>query len=691
MAKRVAAVLPIVLALGCGGDDAAPVEGREDARTDLKNACGGQRPLAFLGRPASPTDPCGACGGTLVCAAPEMLVCIGSTDASCADGGTSNLCGGRGPLMLDGMPATPGKPCGPCRDGMTFCAAPEIVACVGASRAAACDAGTDIAVFDALQDSSRDTAPIDVATADAPADSPDTSVDSASSDATGSDAPPDSSLDSVSADITTFDTPPDASLDSTSSDTKSSDAPDSSLDSAPSDTGVVDAGPINACGGQGPLRYQGVDASPGDKCGTCGQGTLACASPTTLTCTAQPTSDVCNDVAVTNACGGTGPLYWRGVPTAQNMPCGPCNGFLRCASPTQLVCRGPVDCPSGGCDVPISAYSAKAPTLPAPPAETAPTSTTAIAVTLAVNGLLYNPFDFRLYASVASAQGTGGNAIAVIDPSNGTIVRSIPVGSEPKAMALSDDGKALWVALDGEGAVRRVDTVNGTAGLQFSLGSDSSFGPWYAHGLAVLPGTQGSVVVARVSTTVQFMDGAVIYDDGVPRAYASGMMYYDGDLLVPTYAPELVFGFDTFSTGHELSTLCVNASGLFFKQTVRPFPGNRLALSFAENVIYSSSGIAYDIASGGVRGTFAGRGPAAPDAPKRRVYYAAVATGATSPTVSAYDMDTFLPQGSETLAFTVYSSAILSNFVRWGRYGYAFRVNSQSIIIARSALVAATP
>src|SRR6185503_21305591 len=134
MADRVAAVLPLVLALGCGGDDVAPIDGREDARSDLKNACGGQRALAFLGRPASPTDPCGACGGTLVCAAPEMLVCIGGTDASCADGGTTNLCGGGGPLLLDGMPAMPGKPCGPCRDGMTFCAAPEVVACVGAGR-----------------------------------------------------------------------------------------------------------------------------------------------------------------------------------------------------------------------------------------------------------------------------------------------------------------------------------------------------------------------------------------------------------------------------------------------------------------------------------------------------------------------------------------------------------------------------
>jgi len=640
MGKSVAAILPVVLAAACGGDDAAPVENPQDVRTDAKNACGGERPLAFLSRPASPGDPCGACGaGALVCATPDMLVCIGNSDASCADGGTTNLCGGREPLRLEGMPATPGQPCGPCRDGTTICAAPEIVACVGAKSAAACrDAGNDVAI--------ADTVTTDVAVADT--------------------AITDSSRD-VSSD-------------------------------AIADAGAEDSTPANACGGYGPLRYQGMDAAPGGRCGACREGTLVCDTPNTLACTGQSTRDVCDeDASARNACGGIGPLTWRGVPAERNALCGPCSRYLSCASPTTLVCSGPSECPDGGaidrCDIPVSAYTMPRPSWPAPPAETAPTTTTATTVPLYASWLVYNPFDFRLYASVASTQGTGANSIAVIDPYTASIVSTIFVGTDPRAMALSDDGQVLWVALNGAGTVRQVDLVTGTAGQQFSLGEDGFSRAWFAESLAVLPGTHGSVVVTRNQKSSSASDGPIVYDDGVARPFSTGTFAVTPGFLIPTYSPALIFGYNNHSTGYDLTAACVNASGLFIKQVTKPFSGFSSSFAFADNVIYAGfGGVAYDIATSSTIGTFAGRGSVAPDAPKRRVYFAPRPTQGTMVSVSAYDMDTFLPQGSETVPVTLSSGATPDNFVRWGRYGYAFRVaNTQLIVIARSALVAATP
>jgi len=139
--------------------------------------------------------------------------------------------------------------------------------------------------------------------------------------------------------------------------------------------------------------------------------------------------------------------------------------------------------PDDICEIPASAYAATAPTLPEPPAETAPVAASVSSVTLAANWLLYNPFDFRLYASVGSAQGPDGNSIAVIDPYTGTVVKNIFVGSEPKKMAMSDDGKSLWVALDGSATVRHVDLVTATAGQQFSVGAGGSSDGWFADSL----------------------------------------------------------------------------------------------------------------------------------------------------------------------------------------------------------------
>ena len=65
--------------------------------------------------------------------------------------------------------------------------------------------------------------------------------------------------------------------------------------------------------------------------------------------------------------------------------------------------------------------------------------------------------------------------------------------------------------------------------------------------------------------------------------------------------------------------------------------------------------VAYGIAAGEILGTFSGRGPVAADATNRRVYFVAAAT--TTATVSAYDMDKFLPRGSETVPSSIPTSA----------------------------------
>ncbi len=90
--------------------------------------------------------------------------------------------------------------------------------------------------------------------------------------------------------------------------------------------------------------------------------------------------------------------------------------------------------------------------------------------------------------------------------------------------------------------------------------------------------------------------GRTLFDNGVPRAYGTTDFVPDITDIIPTYSPQLVFGYNNESTGFELTTMCVN------------------------------SGVA--------------------DPATRRVFFV---TSFDQPVVSAYDMDTFLPAGSETL------------------------------------------
>ena len=65
-------------------------------------------------------------------------------------------------------------------------------------------------------------------------------------------------------------------------------------------------------------------------------------------------------------------------------------------------------------------------------------------VPVAANDLAFSALTGRLYASVAA---TG--SITEIDPATGTIGVSIPVGSRPGRVVISDTGEYLYVALDG--------------------------------------------------------------------------------------------------------------------------------------------------------------------------------------------------------------------------------------------------
>src|SRR4026208_1393331 len=90
-------------------------------------------------------------------------------------------------------------------------------------------------------------------------------------------------------------------------------------------------------------------------------------------------------------------------------------------------------------------------------------------INLTTNDLVYSSTTGKIYASLPSAAGSGGNSIAAIDPTTGLITSTTFIGSEPNKLALSDDGHSLYVSLDGAFAIRRFDALTNSPGLQFSV------------------------------------------------------------------------------------------------------------------------------------------------------------------------------------------------------------------------------
>jgi hypothetical protein len=92
-------------------------------------------------------------------------------------------------------------------------------------------------------------------------------------------------------------------------------------------------------------------------------------------------------------------------------------------------------------------------------------------VDLDANDIVFDPVSGTLFASVGSAGGTYANSVVPIDPATGKLGEAIPVGLEPNKLALSGNGQYLYVGVDGESSVARVNIPLRIVDLRWHLGS----------------------------------------------------------------------------------------------------------------------------------------------------------------------------------------------------------------------------
>ena len=319
------------------------------------------------------------------------------------------------------------------------------------------------------------------------------------------------------------------------------------------------------------------------------------------------------------------------------------------------------------------------------------------------NSMVYNPSNGLLYVSVPSSAGPAyGNSVVSVDPETGALGTPIRVGSEPNKLALSSDGTILWVGLDGASAVRQVNLITGTAGLQFSLGGNGGVydSPLTALALAGLPGAPNSVVVATEINDV-YEGQVAIYDSGVlrgssPTSYVNGTFY---SILVSGTKNEIYAGGSTYNTytysASGITPLAVSSSGNTYAS------GSSDEMQITDGQLYTDVGQASDPESGALLGTF----------------YSTGTTRATGPTTADTTLGkVFILDNSQTNSsgnynqiqifnmsnYTLASNAVIpvslpqtnsytydsypSRLTRWGTNGLAFRT-SVGVFSLRSNLV----
>lgn len=293
------------------------------------------------------------------------------------------------------------------------------------------------------------------------------------------------------------------------------------------------------------------------------------------------------------------------------------------------------------------------------------------------NDLTFDHANGRFYVSVPSSVGAGGNSVRIIDPLTATAGASVFVGSEPNKIAVSDNGQYAYVGLGGAAAVRRVDLASFTAGLQFSLGSDSFLGPYYVEDMEVVPGRAQSVAISRRNVGYSPRhEGVAIYDDGVKRTTetpghtGSNVIDFGGNAAT-------LYGYNNETTDFGFRTMSISDSGVqTTNSTAGLISGFGADFDYGGGKVVSTTGRVIDPVNRVLLGTLNSSGPVAVEADGSRAY---ILSGNV---VNVYDLATFLKIG----AVTVPGLTGGTDLMRWGADGLALR-NSNTVYLINSSVV----
>src|SRR5262245_1586940 len=304
-------------------------------------------------------------------------------------------------------------------------------------------------------------------------------------------------------------------------------------------------------------------------------------------------------------------------------------------------------------------------------------------IPLPANDLVYHAPSNTIFASVPSAAGERGNAIAGVNPVTGEIVSSVFIGSEPNRLALSDDGKYLYVALDGAASVRRYEIATQAAGPQFTLGQSlAGDGPFYADVLAVAPGQAEAIVVSR--KTPGESRSLAVFDNGTARTNIVNSS--NGALLLEFAKANTLFAYEKgpFS-GLRLLRLRLDGDGLSVAQSLNNLPFLGGDLEFSNGLLYTSSGKVINPDNLTVARDLGDQGPGAlvkADAGVGRVFYL-TGSGAIR-TLRAFDQNNLAPLGALDVPGVIGAPTSL---IRWGANGFAFRTSGGQVFLIQTLLV----
>lgn len=314
---------------------------------------------------------------------------------------------------------------------------------------------------------------------------------------------------------------------------------------------------------------------------------------------------------------------------------------------------------------------------------------------LPANDLIWDPFAQLIYASIPSSYGENGNTIAVINPSTGAVTGYHFAGSEPTKLALSATSNYLYVGLNGNGSVQRLDLPGFTKDIDVSLGAETNSGVYVAGDLKVSPSNAHTYAAALnlASECCEYTTGPLVfYTDSTKLADSITSSF--SQILFP--AGTTIYGY----YGSTVSQIAVSSTGGTLSQQWNDLV-NGSEIQYASGLIYGGDGESFNPTTGELVGTYDVQSPCCssspvvvPDPSINRVFALGITPFFSPLGITSYNLADFTPIAVTSLEefSSPYSSNYFSNVIQWGSNGLAFTLQagccgnvSTQVVLVQSA------
>lgn len=278
-------------------------------------------------------------------------------------------------------------------------------------------------------------------------------------------------------------------------------------------------------------------------------------------------------------------------------------------------------------------------------------------VALAANAGVWDPQRQVVYIATPSWVTDFGDRIVAVDPLTGDIAWSLRIGPEPAALAITDDGKYLYVAFESQSILKRVELAGRTVDLTFP----ASVRPCC---LRAVPGQSRLLVALHVNGDVG------VYQDGQLRP---AIVHQVGQLTGFATAVRL-YGYD----GRFLKSLEVDPAGVV--EAVPPVNGgiqiSSGAIVYHAGKLFLADGSVFNAPPAGMLYRFNATGVPIPDLANNRVHFELES-----------ELTTMDATTRALIAVTdIYPATMSGTAFRWGPDGMGF-VGTLGLVFIRGPLV----